>query len=1402
MAIGRISGSVLKSNLSRNGVDLAFETNLLYLDVTNSRVGIGTSSPATTLQINGTTTTAGFTANGAVNIDGTGTSNMDNIIIGANTAAAITGTTITGALAGSSGSTIGNLTLANGSITDSSGAISFGNENLTTTGTLTVSGYSFPSADGSNGQVLQTDGAGALSFAESSGGGGGNNTATKQKNYYKLDTTTAVIDEFDINEYRGAIYDITMEDQDNGFVGHIKVSIVHDGSTPYVAEYNVNEDSTRIADFSVAISGDMLQLSAATNSSNHTNLRIYRIALGDHHETVANTNSKIIASGTNIGSSATTLDQFTKTDIRSAKYVILIKDDTAGDYQISETSVVHDGTTVFHDDYALVSSRGTPLHTISAAISGSTVTLSSASGGNTTATAILYRQDLGSKTKFGTFDNVFYGLKGDIDSTVETVDSFDAFDFKSARYFISMESGSEYQNSEVTLTVNNAGTDATISETFVISGNNQLAAFTADVSSGKARLRASCNPNTKIFFARLSIEAKNVYRASGQTSDNLYISHNNIDATDTSLNLSGMTGALTLPKGTTGQRPSGVTGMLRYNTSTDTYERFDPGTSTFVDIATQASVSESADTSSGEATSIGTSVKNVDTFTTSTFDSAFYLALMKDEINNELATAKISLVHNDTDAFVSTSAITRTGTNAHINFSADINAGSVRLRGTGTAAVNSVKFFKIGLGDDTSAASSGNTATVINTDVDSTTENLDTFAKATYRGAKYYISANTTGKTELQNIECLVVHNGSDAFITSYASTFTGNNELISVTADISGDDVRLRATATEPNTSVKMYRILLGDAESDASSDNTKTVGQTTTSSSANTMDTFSTDSANGALYVVVGNSSSETAASISEVFVVTDGTDAFVATGPQVSTKGTSQLTFTASLSGTTVTVSSASTSGASTTVNAYRVNLLRNSAGAATSEQVLVSTAQTITGAKTFQSALTAQSLTSNDITTNGSNADLSLDPQGTGAIKLDANTDITGSATITTTTTNDSLTVTTTEASGSAAPVISFKRNSSSPADADYLGQIKFKGENDNDQEINYAKISGKILDASDGTEDGIIEIAHIKAGSQTITARFRSDSFQLLNDTNLVARGLTYPTADGTNGQVIKTDGSGNLSFTDLSATAAGSNTQVQFNNSGDLAGSTNLTFDGTILTANTLRVTGNLTVDGTETILNTTTLSVEDNIIELNRNVSANSGTPTISGIRVNRGEGSTATEQALYFAWDETFADDGTTIHGQAGGAWTAFKAPRGDESGPGASNLVDIRANVVHATSTSAQYADLAEKYENDKEYPVGTVMMVGGEKETTEWKDGNVCIGVISDKPAYLMNKGANGQAHAIRGKVPVRCIGVVLKGSKIYGYGDGTASIQGKEFIGVALETSKNPKEKLIECILKI
>ena len=67
MAIQRIPGELLQSNLTRSGVDLAFETNLLYLDVSNGRIGIGTDSPgAYKLDVNGT---ARFQNNVTVNGD-------------------------------------------------------------------------------------------------------------------------------------------------------------------------------------------------------------------------------------------------------------------------------------------------------------------------------------------------------------------------------------------------------------------------------------------------------------------------------------------------------------------------------------------------------------------------------------------------------------------------------------------------------------------------------------------------------------------------------------------------------------------------------------------------------------------------------------------------------------------------------------------------------------------------------------------------------------------------------------------------------------------------------------------------------------------------------------------------------------------------------------------------------------------------------------------------------------------------------------------------------------------------------------------------------------------------------------------------------------------------------------
>ena len=242
-----------------------------------------------------------------------------------------------------------------------------------------------------------------------------------------------------------------------------------------------------------------------------------------------------------------------------------------------------------------------------------------------------------------------------------------------------------------------------------------------------------------------------------------------------------------------------------------------------------------------------------------------------------------------------------------------------------------------------------------------------------------------------------------------------------------------------------------------------------------------------------------------------------------------------------------------------------------------------------------------------------------------------------------------------------------------------------------------------------------------------------------------------------------------------------------------------------------VRVHGNLTVDGTQTIINTSTLSVEDNIIEVNRNVSSNSGMPTLSGLKVNRGDASSATENDLFWVWDESFADDGTTIHGGAGGAWTAG---RGQNPGD-IDALVDIRANVVHALSTSAQYADVAERFEADAPMTAGAVVEVGGTAEITETTSDlseNV-FGVISDMPAYAMNAAAgNNESHpyvAMTGRTPVRVTGAVTKGqrlvtSSVKGCARAVAageSISPFHVIGRALESSTDAGIKLVNCAVR-
>jgi len=319
-----------------------------------------------------------------------------------------------------------------------------------------------------------------------------------------------------------------------------------------------------------------------------------------------------------------------------------------------------------------------------------------------------------------------------------------------------------------------------------------------------------------------------------------------------------------------------------------------------------------------------------------------------------------------------------------------------------------------------------------------------------------------------------------------------------------------------------------------------------------------------------------------------------------------------------------------------------------------------------------------------------------------------------------------------------------------------------------------------------------------------------------NDTSTGTLGLLVDGAAltlGAGSDVTFTMSSDNLTIANTT-----SNKDIIFTVNDGGATTTLMTLDGDtgrleLPSVGDLRVKGNLIVDGDSVTTNVSTLTVEDNIIELNRNISSNAGMPSYTGLKVNRGETSSATEQDLFWVWDETFADDGTTIYGNAGGAWTAFKSGGGDDE-LSAATLVDIRANVVHATSTAAQYADLAERYASDMPLEAGDVVMLGGSEEITKCNKElcNNVFGVVSDSPAFLMNAQAgNNQSHpmiALKGRVFVKLQGTGQAGDRIVSAGNGLAKVANLDecttfnVLGRLLKAKYNEETTLTECVIGV
>ena len=128
------------------------------------------------------------------------------------------------------------------------------------------------------------------------------------------------------------------------------------------------------------------------------------------------------------------------------------------------------------------------------------------------------------------------------------------------------------------------------------------------------------------------------------------------------------------------------------------------------------------------------------------------------------------------------------------------------------------------------------------------------------------------------------------------------------------------------------------------------------------------------------------------------------------------------------------------------------------------------------------------------------------------------------------------------------------------------------------------------------------------------------------------------------------------------------------------------------------------------------------------------------------------------------------------------------------------NVSATYFTGTATEALYADLAEKYITDQDYYPGTVVVVGGTAEVTASSEGERAIGVISTAPAFLMNKDADGQAVALKGRVPCRVVGAVAKGDELVPANNGCAKAGDGKVFGVALETSTDTDERVIEIVV--
>jgi hypothetical protein len=247
--------------------------------------------------------------------------------------------------------------------------------------------------------------------------------------------------------------------------------------------------------------------------------------------------------------------------------------------------------------------------------------------------------------------------------------------------------------------------------------------------------------------------------------------------------------------------------------------------------------------------------------------------------------------------------------------------------------------------------------------------------------------------------------------------------------------------------------------------------------------------------------------------------------------------------------------------------------------------------------------------------------------------------------------------------------------------------------------------------------------------------------------------------------------------------------------------------------------TGNINLPGVNTAGNqntsgsAATLTTARTIGGVSFNGSANINLPGVNtaGNQDTSGNATTATTAAVATTVTLVATDTTNATH-----YITFTDAATGNENVRTDTNLTyNPSTNVLTTTASAAQYADVAERFEADAPMEIGTVVEVGGTAEITEATSemSQDVFGVISHKPAYMMNSGAgDDETHpfvAMTGRTPVRVVGAVTKGQRLVTSsikGCARAVAQGESIspfnvIGRALESNTDAGIKLVNCAVR-